>query len=60
MIAMQIHGNIYYRMYKDVEPGKELLVWYGEEMAVEIGIALSNGKGRNKDDGAKQQNCKFV
>ncbi len=29
MIALQFHGSIYYRVYKDVAPGKELLVWYG-------------------------------
>jgi hypothetical protein len=40
MIALQHQGGIYYRVYKDVAPGKELLVWYGEEYAVLLGIAL--------------------
>ena len=40
MIAFQYYGSIYYRVYKDVEPGTEFLVWYGEEYASELGIAL--------------------
>ena len=38
MIAVQYHGGIYYRVYKDVHPGKEFLVWYGAEYAKELGI----------------------
>ena len=48
MIAIQIHGNIYYRIYKDVEPGKELLVWYGEEMALPWAIMMAKVKARTK------------
>ena len=40
MIAYQFHGKIFYRVYKDVEAGTEFLVWYGEEYAGELGIAL--------------------
>ena len=49
MIALQYHGAIYYRVYKDVAPGKELLVWYGEEYAIELGIALEGGSGSGED-----------
>jgi hypothetical protein len=49
MIALQYHGAIYYRVYKDVAPGKELLVWYGEEYAIELGIALEGGNGSGED-----------
>ena len=42
MIALQFHGKIWYRTYKDVEAGVELLVWYGEQYAKELGIALHN------------------
>ena len=64
MIALQYHGSIYYRVYKDVAPGKELLVWYGAEYAVELGIALGGGgaedKHRNKvNNGVKEPNGKF-
>ena len=42
MIALQFHGKIYYQTYKDIEVGVELLVWYGEQYAKELGIALQN------------------
>ena len=42
MIAYQFHGKIFYRIYKDVESGTELLVWYGEEYAGELGIPLED------------------
>ena len=42
MIALQFHGKIWYRTYKDVEVGVELLVWYGEQYAKELGIALQD------------------
>ena len=29
MMAYQFHRGIFYRVYKDVEPGTEFLVWYG-------------------------------
>ena len=38
LIAFQYYGEIYYRTYKDVKPGEELLVWYGDEYACELGI----------------------
>ena len=41
MIALQFHGKIWYRTYKDVEVGVELLVWYGEPYAKELGIHVS-------------------
>ena len=40
MIAYQFQGNIFYRVYKQVEAGTEFLVWYGEEYARELDIAL--------------------
>ena len=53
MIAYQFHGKIFYRVYKDVEAGTEFLVWYGEEYAGELGIALEE-----KPVGIKPGNCK--
>ena len=53
MIAYQFHGKIFYRVYKDVEAGTEFLVWYGEEYAGELGIALEKKVGN-----AEQGKCK--
>ncbi|KAI8503104.1 Histone-lysine N-methyltransferase prdm9 [Branchiostoma belcheri] len=39
MVAFQYYRNIYYRTYKPVPPGTELLVWYGNEYAKELGIS---------------------
>ena len=39
-VAFQYHGQIYYRTFKTVYPGNELLVWYGEEYAADLGIAV--------------------
>ena len=36
--AYQYLGNIYYRSYKLIKAGSELLVWYGEDYAQELGI----------------------
>ena len=45
MIALQFHGKIWYRTYKDIKVGEELLVWYGEQYAKELGIALQDDNG---------------
>ncbi|XP_071094523.1 histone-lysine N-methyltransferase PRDM9-like [Haliotis cracherodii] len=36
--AYQFEGNIYYRSYKPILPGDELLVWYGQDYARDLGI----------------------
>ena len=41
MVAFQYRGQIYYRTFKHIYPGTELLVWYGEEYAKELGISLN-------------------
>ncbi|XP_043539263.1 histone-lysine N-methyltransferase PRDM9 [Chiloscyllium plagiosum] len=38
LVAFQHHGKIYYRTCKRVPPRCELLVWYGDEYAKELGI----------------------
>ncbi|XP_048476546.1 histone-lysine N-methyltransferase PRDM9-like [Rhincodon typus] len=38
LVAFQHHGKIYYRTCKPVPPRCELLVWYGDEYAKELGI----------------------
>ena len=40
LIAYQYRGEIYYRAYKDIQAGVELLVWYGEDYAAHLGINL--------------------
>ena len=38
LVAFQYQGGIYYRTFKDIQPGLELLVWYGDQYAEELGI----------------------
>ena len=40
MEAYQYHGEIYYLTFKAVYPGNELMVWYGEQYAEELGISV--------------------
>ncbi len=35
-------GLVYFRTIKAIRPGEELLVWYGEELALECGIPTLN------------------
>ena len=43
MVGFQYRGQIYYRSFKNIHPGQELLVWYGEEYARELGISVNPG-----------------
>ena len=38
LVALQYKGKIYYRAYKFIPRGTELLVWYGREYASSLGI----------------------
>lgn len=38
--VMQYFGNIYYRVYKEIQPGHEILVWYDETCPHFLGIPL--------------------
>ena len=40
MFAFQYMGNIYYRAYKDIPEGAELLVWYDDSYPQYMGIPL--------------------
>ena len=42
LIAFQYHGFIFYRAFKHIQPGTELLVWYGKGYARELGISLEH------------------
>uniref|UniRef100_A0A915KYT0 SET domain-containing protein n=1 Tax=Romanomermis culicivorax TaxID=13658 RepID=A0A915KYT0_ROMCU len=39
MIALSFNQSIYYYLYKDVQPGEELLVWYGKDYARYLAIS---------------------
>uniref|UniRef100_A0A4W2FSV2 Histone-lysine N-methyltransferase PRDM9 n=1 Tax=Bos indicus x Bos taurus TaxID=30522 RepID=A0A4W2FSV2_BOBOX len=38
LVALQYHGQIFYRTCQVVRPGCELLVWYGDEYGQDLGI----------------------
>ncbi|XP_052216384.1 histone-lysine N-methyltransferase PRDM9-like isoform X2 [Dreissena polymorpha] len=38
LVAFQYKGGIYYCTLKQFSPGEELLVWYGDEFAKELGL----------------------
>ncbi|XP_065901819.1 histone-lysine N-methyltransferase PRDM9-like [Dysidea avara] len=40
LLSFQYHGDIYYRAIKHITPNSELLVWYGEEYAKEMGLSV--------------------
>ena len=57
MEAYQYHGEIYYRTFKAVYPGNELMVWYGERYAEELGISVQyTGKYKNYNSYIIQRN----
>ena len=40
LYAFQYNGNIYYRAFKDIPTGTELLVWYDDKYPMYMGIPL--------------------
>ncbi|XP_065902700.1 histone-lysine N-methyltransferase PRDM9-like [Dysidea avara] len=40
LLSFQYHGEIYYRTIKHITPNSELLVWYGEEYAKDMGLSV--------------------
>lgn len=50
LVAFQYKGAIYYRTYKPVAPGSELLVWYGTEFGRDLGIAKASAAEAEKAD----------
>lgn len=55
LVSYQYKGEIFYRNYKDIMAGTELLVWYGDKYAMELGISLEN-----EIDDQKGENAKFT
>ena len=61
MVAYQYHGEIYYRTFKAVYPGNELIVWYGEQYAEELGISVEyTGKYKNYNSYIIQRNVSIL
>jgi len=48
LVAYQYHRHIYYCTYKPMEAGDELLVWYGDEYAKDLGIDLHADENQSK------------
>ena len=44
LVAFQFRGRIYYRSYKVINPGDELLVYYGDSYAKQLGIEENGTK----------------
>ncbi|XP_078321500.1 uncharacterized protein LOC111115202 [Crassostrea virginica] len=42
LVAFQHQGQIFYRSFKDIAAGTELLVWYGHDYGKELGIFRSD------------------
>ena len=40
LFVFQYGDNIYYRAYKDISPGSELLVWYDDQYEKFLGVPL--------------------
>lgn len=51
LVAYQYRGRIYYRSYKVISPGDELLVYYGDQYARQLGIAVTVNEGRSNEMG---------
>ena len=49
LMAFQLRGDIYYRSYKVIPPNTELLVWYGDDYAEDLGVSTL----RSADEGTK-------
>ena len=54
-VGFQLHGQIYYRVTQDIVNGAELLVYYGQEYAKELGINVAR-----KITGPKVPNVRFA
>jgi hypothetical protein len=53
LIAFQYHGEIFYRVYKEIKAGTELLVWYGDEYGEQLGIPILPDQVNDNEDEEK-------
>ena len=60
LIVLQVEEQIYYETMRDITPGEELLVWYGNDyeryMDLPIGYKAAHKKLGSVSDDAK---CKY-
>ncbi|XP_061085081.1 oocyte zinc finger protein XlCOF6-like [Conger conger] len=42
LVAFQYRGSILYRCFNPIHPGEELLVWYGDDYAKDLGITFDD------------------
>ena len=47
LVAFQYKQNIYYKTFKDIQPGCELLTWYGDQYGKSLGIVKKKCDGLN-------------
>lgn len=50
LIAVQVEGQIFYEACKDIQPGQELLVWYGDCYMQFLGIPLTLKEAKEDND----------
>lgn len=65
LVGFQLHGQIYYRVTQDIANGAELLVYYGQEYAKELGINVAKldqfrGKEDHRTEGSKCPVCNVL
>ena len=51
LVAFQFHGEIYYRTFKPIPPSTELLVFYGDDCAKDLGIFEDERESSNNVQG---------
>ncbi|XP_023564448.1 histone-lysine N-methyltransferase PRDM9 [Octodon degus] len=51
LVAIQYHGQIFYRTCKAIKPGTELLVWYGNEYGQVLGLTGNSKWKKQHVDG---------
>ncbi|XP_065190214.1 histone-lysine N-methyltransferase PRDM9-like isoform X2 [Sycon ciliatum] len=54
-VAYQYKGEIYYRSFCDIRPHDELLVWYGKEYAMELGISMETASSLQTSEPTKEK-----
>lgn len=44
LVAFQYQKEIFYTTIRDIEPGEELLVWYGDDYGLSLGVSEARRK----------------
>ncbi|XP_052225904.1 histone-lysine N-methyltransferase PRDM9-like isoform X3 [Dreissena polymorpha] len=59
LVAFQYKGGIFYCTLKPVSPGEELLVWYGDEFARELGLIRNVCSDSSKNSGPLKRHMRI-